>query len=280
MSARALAARAYWGAGGPALRGLPGALGRWVPAAVSRAARPSRSVRAAMAAALPAAAAGDLDLWAREEARLRLHTRLERLRYPAWTDAEARARVTVIGAEALDTALARGRGVVLVAAHFGLHALPPLALSLLGWPVAAVRVMRPDAELGSARGWSQAQRRAMEDALPAGYIDAGDDAPLRAALGRGEVLVMGGDGDGVGALTGHPDHTAPLLGRPTAWPTAPYAVARDAGAAPLGLWPDSGEAGHQLLIRPLDADDPQRDFIEQYERWLRARPGQWQFWRR
>lgn len=275
---RALAARAYWGLGGPALRRLPAGLGERLPPLAARLARPAAGVRSAMASALPEAPPEALDRWALEEARLRLRTRLERLRYPAWTAAAARARVEVVGAELLEEALSSGRGAVLVAAHFGVHAMPPLALGLLGWPVNVVRVMRPDGELGAARGWSQSRRRAMEDALPVRYLDAGHSGAA-AALRRGELLTIGGDGESVGLITGAPDRTAPLLGRPTAWPTAAFSLAEAAGAPLLWLLPLSRDDRHLLTIGRLARSDPQRDYIDRYQGWLRDHPGQWQFWR-
>ncbi len=228
-----------------------------------------------MAAAFPG---GDVRTWAAEEARLRARTRLLRLGYPALDAAAIRRAVQVEGGELLDRALAGGRGVVLVAAHFGVHALPPLALRLLGWPVTAVRVMLPGAELGPDRAWSQERRRALEDGLPLPYLDAGSDR-ASGVLARGEALALGGDGRAVSAVTGCRDRLAPLAGRQRPWPTLAFDLAEAADAALLGLFFESRPPGHRLALLPLDGPDPQGSYIAHYRDWLARYPDQWQFWR-
>ncbi len=229
-----------------------------------------------MAEAFPG---GDVRLWAAEEARLRARTRLLRLGYPALDAAAVRRAVRIEGGELLDRSLAGGRGVVLVAAHFGVHALPPLSLRLLGWPVTAVRVMLPGAALGPDRAWSQERRRALEDGLPLPYLDAGrSPAPALAVLARGEALAVGGDGSSVSAVTGCRDRLAPIAGRQRPWPALPFELAEAAGAALLGLFFESRPPGHRLALRALDGPDPQRSYIAHYRDWLARYPDQWQLW--
>ncbi len=277
--ARMLAARAYWQGLAPWLRTLPPERAAALTGAAQRLARPDPTVRAAMAAALPGVGAARLDAWALEEARLRLRTRLERPRFPTLTAAMTRARCEVQGGEALDAALARGRGAVVIAAHFGVHAMPPISLRLLGWPVSVQRVMVGDDAMSPARAWSQARRRALEDALPVRYLDLDPaEAALEAALGRGEVALVGGDGWAVGEALGQPDRVAPLLGRAIRWPTQGFALAARTGAGAIGLLPAS-RGRHLLRLFALDGADPQAQYAAYYDRWLREHPGQWQFWR-
>jgi len=62
----------------------------------------------------------------------------EFLEVSRWTEADIRARVAYDGAENLAAARARGRGVILLSAHFGSWEVGALAAGLLGEPISSV----------------------------------------------------------------------------------------------------------------------------------------------
>lgn len=254
--------RPLWRLVGPALRRLPSEPAHaLVFEASRRLARPARS--AAVSAALEAAFPGRPGLLD-EASALRLRTQLGRQLLPRHLVAE----VEVEGEELLRAP------VLVVAAHFGQHGLPPVALAARGHQVTVVTVMLPDADLAPEAAYGQAQRRALEERLPVRY--------LRAEPGlvppRDGVLIMGGDG--AAALDVHGEHgrELPLLDHPERWPERPFAIARQLGIEAVGLLFDSAPRRHRLKLVPLGSDDPQAAFAAYYDAWLRDHPAQWAFW--
>src|SRR5262249_5493212 len=62
----------------------------------------------------------------------------EFLEVSRWTEQDVRARLTYEGVENLAAARARGRGVILLSAHFGSWEVGALAAGLLGEPISSV----------------------------------------------------------------------------------------------------------------------------------------------
>lgn len=255
--------RPLWRVVGPALRTLPPeAAHALVFHTACRLAPACRSARtsAALRAAFPTRGDAALD----EASALRLRTQLGRQLLPRHLASE----VEVEGEALLEPP------VLVVAAHFGQHGLPPVALATRGHAVTVVTVMRDDAELPPAAAYGQARRRDLEASLPVRYVRA---RPGLVPPAEG-VLVMGGDGRAALAIHGEDGRELPLLGRPERWPTRPFAIADRMGIRTVGLFFDSAERRHRLKLVPLGSDDPQAAFAAHYDAWLREHPAQWAFW--
>ncbi|MCP4804568.1 MAG: hypothetical protein GY884_04395, partial [Proteobacteria bacterium] len=164
--------------------------------------------------------------------------------------------------------------VLVVAAHFGQHGLPPVALAARGHRVTVVTVMKPDASLSPAAAYGQASRRALEERLPVRYLRA-EPGLLPPADG---VVIMGGDGRAALEVHGEPGRLLPLLDRPERWPERPFAIAHQMGVRTVGLFLDSAARRHRLKVVGLGSDDPQAAFAAHYDAWLREHPAQWAFW--
>jgi len=164
--------------------------------------------------------------------------------------------------------------VLVVAAHFGQHGLPPVTLAARGHDVTVVAVMRPDEELSAGARYGQRRRRALEATLPVRYVRARPDLVPEP---RG-ILIMGGDGRAALSVHGEPGRPLPLAGQTTRWPTRPFEVAETLGLQAIGLFFDSSRRQHRLKLVDLGSDDPQATFVARYDAWLRDHPGQWALW--
>lgn len=213
------------------------------------------------------------------EARFQLRQRLERLVFPGLDRAWARNHVPVEGLGTLQEAVGAGRPVLLIAAHLGTHGLPPVLLHRLGVPVQVRTFQLPDTELEGGRGWAQARRRRMEDALGVRFLRAGtpDDAPAR-VLAAGGVLLTTGDGLGPGRICGEPQRRGALGATDIAWPAGPYPLGAHTDALALGVLLDDRPQGPLLRLLPLGTAAPFQVFRAAYEALWRLRPETWQFW--
>ncbi len=97
-----------------------------------------RILRGNVAAAFPDLPPGDAAVLARESVARFGAAFIEFLESPRWSRAEVESRVSVTGAEHLDAARARGRGVFLLSAHFGSWELGAIRAGMLGEPIASV----------------------------------------------------------------------------------------------------------------------------------------------
>jgi Kdo2-lipid IVA lauroyltransferase/acyltransferase len=202
---------------------------------------------------------------------------LELVRTRAMTAEEITARVHPVGLEHFERALARGRGVIVITAHFGNFDLLAVSQAARGVPLAvASREMRAKA---SNRLW-------METREAAGLaIFTQSDFARRALpwLRVGRVLGLVIDQRTPAKRGGI---LAPFFGRRVWTSTAAARLASRTGAAIVPVRIERGPDGdHDLYVEPElalpDADDP--ELVPKVtaacnavlERWIRARPEHW-----
>jgi KDO2-lipid IV(A) lauroyltransferase len=177
------------------------------------------------------------------------------------------------GEHHLDTALAAGRGVVLLTAHLGNWEFAGRLLSTRGRRTAHVVL-------------SAEQDRALE-----GYLrldgphlrfvtrrHATSSLGLLAALRRGELVAMQADRP----TGGRGDALVPFFGEPAAFPLGPFVLARAAGAAVIPAFCAMAPGGrYQLEIDPPIWVKPGEELaalgtvVVALERIIRAYPTQW-----
>ncbi len=158
---------------------------------------------------------------------------LDLFRVPHLTPAAIARDAAVVGHEHVDAALARGRGVVLLAAHLGNFEYAAAYVGDAGVPVTLlVERLRPERlytfvrDLRSHHGVR---------AVPADSTETLRE--LYTALRRGEVVLITGDRDVLGS-----GQETPLFGVPARLPVGPALLAQRSGAALIGAfsWRESG----------------------------------------
>ncbi len=183
------------------------------------------------------------------------------------------------GAEILDRALARGRGVVLALPHLG------------NWEIAGCRLAARGTKVTSVAGiqllpsWAREIRRTRARAGVA--IVSPTRAGLRAldaALSRGEIVALHVDGDQF--RRGIP---VSIAGHTVEFPTGPARLAARRGA-PLLFGscvrrPDGSQVGRVVREIPIDGASPAvvreatRELAALFEAAVLAHPGEWTMFR-
>jgi len=184
------------------------------------------------------------------------------------------------GEQHLREAIAQGRGVVLLNAHFGNW---EVGGKLLERTEAIVNIAGFDRESSSVRdmldGASQARFRYIK--LAGSPTDV---LPLLAALRRGEIIAMLGD-----RAYGTPVTYVPFLGEPAPFPVGPYLLASLAGAPLLHVFSVREPGGHYRFIgfppehlttpahrdRPGFLSDCATRYAQRLEALVRRHPFQW-----
>jgi KDO2-lipid IV(A) lauroyltransferase len=191
-------------------------------------------------------------------------------------------RVQAHGMEHYEAALARGRGVIVVTAHFGNFDLLAGSQAARGIPLAIVS--RDLHQGGISRFW-MAMRRAQGLQI---FPDAGAARQVVDWLRRGRVLGLTVDQRTPPQQGGI---RADFLGREVWTTTAPAVLATRTGAALLPVRIERGpDGGHHLYVQPeieqpeIKGKNVEKDeLIESLTRrinsvvgdWVRARPDQW-----
>jgi phosphatidylinositol dimannoside acyltransferase len=242
---------------------------------------------------------GQLHQATRQVFRTTILNYIEFLRGPSRTDAEVIASYTVEGQEALEEALREGRGAILVSGHYGAFELSIARLGAMGYSVVA-----PAERLKPERLY-QFMRRFRENNhfrfVPADERET--VVLLKQALARNEIVAFGVDRYVAGASTAE----IPFFGEPAKMAVTPMALAlhmRVPVIVAVG-W-HIGRNRYHGVIRRLDLGtlyeqahvrtaeeanrygassvaelkqrapvEGQRLFLEQFERFILARPGQW-----
>ena len=197
--------------------------------------------------------------------------------------------VSIEGLERLDAALARGKGCVLVHAHFGPSQLPLFALGMRGYRVN--QVGGPDV-WGLSRLGRRCLRKFREDEkmIPVRIIQAEEFLrPVFECLRNNEVLMTAGDGTGGRRVIGK---SAPFrfMGRTITFPIGAASIAARTGAAyiPIFMVPGGRGSRYRVIIcgevesaacgAEERAVDMTGKFLDEFSGLLGRYPYMWHFW--
>lgn len=172
---------------------------------------------------------------------------VEFLEVTRWSREDLQARVSYEGVENLAAARARGKGVILLSAHFGSWELGALAAGLLGEPIASV--VRPLDNPLLEEELVRRRRRFGNDVI------AKRDAlreMLRAMRRNETVAILLDQNVAPGEAT-----FVPFFGRPAATTTSVALLQRktDAAVVPVFTWPEGGGRYRLVFETPIFAEE-------------------------
>jgi lauroyl/myristoyl acyltransferase len=223
----------------------------------------------------------------REAFRLRMFNELEVLNYPRLNARTVQQMVFVENGEHLNTALARGRGAIIMIGHFGANQLIMPAfghqhtMHQLSAPPTAWSDIRTDGRANARFARVQKLRWQLEQRLPAQHIDVfGFLRPAYRALARNELVGLAFDGGGGSRFV--PMRVGRRLANIS---TQPWQLARTTGAAvvPAAVVRIQRQQLHRVYLgKPIfvpQTDDRDADlaaavssYSDWFTKWLRRRP--------
>lgn len=202
---------------------------------------------------------------------------------------------SVRGLNHLEEALSRGRGAILVTAHFGYRRMIVPILRVHGYEAMQVTaggrereelIRRRDEwlERGSAlRRWVYWKTRVISDIRLPYHITASLNVrPIFQALSENRPVVITGDG-----VRSAEFETLPLLGRSYPFPVGYMKIAMMTGAPVVPVFALDGERGNRIRvdIKPPLKIDPDasvksnlRQFSAVFDKQLREAPHLWHLW--
>ena len=196
---------------------------------------------------------------------------------------ETEQYVEIDGLEHLDEALKRGKGVVLVHAHFGPVHLPLVVLARLGYRMKQIGLPSDDGLSWIGRNVAFRLRLHYEAKIPAEIIMA--DGFLRSAfrwLHDNGVIMITGDGSGTEKRMGRHEIFS-FFGRKVLFPLGPAILADKTGATILPMFIVPGERKQYRIVieRPLTSSAKGEErinavtgqFIERMEYYVSRFPG-------
>lgn len=186
------------------------------------------------------------------------------------------------GLEALNQALARGKGVVIAHPHMALPQLPLHVLGLLGHDVHQVAGGRTQQPLSAVGRRVAALRSDLEQRIHAELHDGSAYLrPLIRVLERGGIVFSACDGTGGGREMGR-RFAGTVLGREMAIPEFPLWLARKSGATLLFLKPHRSAATPYAAVvsdpLPVIKGEGEKSLATHLDAAIRAHPGDWHFW--
>jgi lauroyl/myristoyl acyltransferase len=211
---------------------------------------------------------------------------LEFIKYPRITASNMSRCLCFDGINLLEQELKKGKGVLLVTAHFGAKQLLQVGLGHSGHRVNQINYHMSSEELSYVqKNVSQRQRKKIEARIPAVFIPAGSF--LRSAyncLKNNEVLIVAGDGSGIREHMDDSYCPFDFLGKRMLFPVGPASLAERTGAQMIPVFVVRDRTKHRIVFeQPID---PRRTSIQdatgQYVGWLedyvRKHPSLWEFW--
>lgn len=172
--------------------------------------------------------------------------------------------ISISGSQHFDTALAQGRGVIAVTAHFGNWEILGGYLSYFGYPGSVI------ARRLYLKGYD---RRLVRLRASLGLETLYRDGPVREVLGalkRNRVVGFVADQD-VEAVDGV---FVDFFGKPAFTPSAPVRLALKTGAPLIPLFIIREGRRHRIVIEPpvelSETGDKQRDLVENTQKWVKV----------
>lgn len=212
---------------------------------------------------------------------------LELMKYPNYTKTQVVDGVIFDGFDRLNAGLNRGKGVILLTAHFGTKQMLQIALGLLGYAVTQIHFHMGKDELSFVQKFvAQKQRKKIESKIPARFISAnGFLRPAFRCLKENQVLIMAGDGVGLKKRMDKSYRSFNILEKKMWFPTGPYSLARRTRSAiiPTFAFREQG-GGHRIKFEtPIDIDNLgimqcAGEYVSLLESYVRRYPWHWEFW--
>lgn len=207
--------------------------------------------------------------------------------FPRLTNKNVLELADIDGLENLESALSKGRGVILVHGHFGPVHLPLVMLSLLGHRLKQIGLPSDEGLSWIGRNVAFRLRLKYEAMIPAEIINA--DSFLRPAfrwLKDNGVIMITGDGSGTERHVGK--HIPfDFCGQRVLFPLGPSLLAQKTGAEmiPMFIVPGESKPYRIVIEKPVRVEtggDMQtmmmaEVFIKRYESYVRKYPGYMHF---
>lgn len=215
-----------------------------------------------------------------------LRDMLELMKYPQLNRKRIASLVHYDGIDYLNTALKKGKGVILLTAHFGAKQFLQVALGLEGYPLNQINFHMNGEELSYVQKQvSQRQRINIEKQLPLTFIPAkGFMRPVFNCLQKNEVLIIAGDGIG---LKRHMDVSySPFdfLGKKMLFPVNAVDLAKRTGALIMPVFVIREKTNHRIVFEPpLNScaggqNEAVQEYVSKLEKYVRRYPFLWGFW--
>jgi len=222
----------------------------------------------------------------RKNLRNHLRNVLELIKYPQLNRSNITSIVRYNGINYLNSAMKKGKGAILLTAHFGAKQLLQIALGLQEYPLNQVNFHLDGNDLSFIQKQiSQRQRINIEKKLPCNFIPSKRFMrPVFECLKRNEVLIIAGDGIG---LRKHMDMTySPFefLGKMMLFPTNAAILAKRTGAALIPVFVVREKIKHKIIFEsPLNYNSEEdmesiKKYVQLLEKYIREHPYLWEFW--
>ena len=196
---------------------------------------------------------------------------------------------TFAGLQKLDRELSRGKGCILLHAHFGPVHLPLFDLGLKKYNVKQIGYLRkPEGLSRIGERVSFRMREQLERLIPAEIVQA--NRFLGSAfkhLKKNGILMMTGDGTGRGEFIGN-FKPFTFLGQRMLFPVGPAKLANRTESSIIPIFTIRVRSSHQYLTiieDPLACDPREADeteitarFLQIFELYIKRYPGLWHFW--
>lgn len=219
---------------------------------------------------------------------LQYHSRnvLELIKYPQINSKNMGDFIDFKGIEYLDQELAKGKGVILMTAHFGAKQILQVGLGHLGYPLTQLHYHMKCKELTwTQKNVSQKQRIYIENKLPVNFLSSkGFLGSAVKRLKKNQILLLAGDGIGLKRHMNKGYHPFNFLGRTMLFPTGSLSIAEFTGSAILPIFALRDKHRHRIIMEPpLDIEngyhlDVLKQFIIILEKYVRTYPSLWEFW--
>jgi len=251
--------------------------GDWALSGHARISRMKRNIRNALGQTAPV---GKILL-----ANLQSHgmNMVEFMKYPQMDAPASQKLVTWQNREALDDALGKGKGVILLTAHFGAKQFLQLAMGYAGYAVNQINYHLTDEYLSWVQKHvAQKQRMRIESSIPCHYISAkGFLRDTFRCLQANELLIIAADGIGQKQLMDASFLPFPFMGKTMFFPANYVSLARRTGATLLPCFILREGHRHRIVFHsPVvgEGEDAVRQYVSLLEQYVRRYPCFWEFW--